>query len=344
VSIHPRTVEQDLRHFTDRGLLTDRDAAQMLEMFDDTFPFTEAMDWAESVHVHVTVDDVEAVPDQETLGGLAAEATGNEAERKFAFASGLHVVFAGLPTAQDELIPGAEVRPKPYVDHFGVDLREDSDITRSVFKRIPEAARRSLWRHVFQDGPIRCCHVEMGPKHWVYPPEGVAGGRRPIEFAFGELTASEEFLGCDYRPIDPAHPLAGQAAKTCGYTADAEAGTAVRPAKVHVFEECSCNTAPSRALLGVLQDRYGDDVDVRSFDLAQPGGLVPLPPELFRELQSGDFGALPALVVDGKVRTLGWLPDPTEAVRLIESPEAQAAPRRRPAADATTCCTDGSCC
>jgi hypothetical protein len=302
VSIHPRTVEQDLRHFTDRGLLTDRDAAQMLEMFDDTFPFTEAMDWAESVHVHVTVDDVEAVPDQETLGGLAAEATGNEAERKFAFASGLHVVFAGLPTAQDELIPGAEVRPKPYVDHFGVDLREDSDITRSVFKRIPEAARRSLWRHVFQDGPIRCCHVEMGPKHWVYPPEGVAGGRRPIEFAFGELTASEEFLGC------------------------------------------SCNTAPSRALLGVLQDRYGDDVDVRSFDLAQPGGLVPLPPELFRELQSGDFGALPALVVDGKVRTLGWLPDPTEAVRLIESPEAQAAPRRRPAADATTCCTDGSCC
>lgn len=345
MTIESSTVQHDLLLCTQRGLLADHEAAQVLEMLSGAFPFTEAMGYAESVHVHVTVDDVEAVPDQGVLAG-AAEATGNEVECKFAFASGLNVVFASQPTAQDEVIPGAETRPKPYVDHLGVDLRDVNEVTNAVFARIPEVAQTGGWRHVYQDGPIRCCHVEMGPKHWVYPPEGAAGTRRPIEFAFGDLKASEEYLGCDYRPIDPAHPLAALAAGVVGRDAGAAAVSSVRPQKIYVFEECSCNTSPSNGLLELLRCRYGDQVDVRAFDLGKPEGLVPLPPALFRELQTTGFGVLPALVVNGAVRTLGWLPELADAVRLIEAPEPGQAPRRRPAtvSPSSSCCADGSCC
>lgn len=48
-------------------------------------------------------------------------------------------------------------------------------------------------------------------KPWVYPPEGPGGPPRPIEVAFGELGEPEVYLGCDHRPIDPAHPLAARA-------------------------------------------------------------------------------------------------------------------------------------
>jgi hypothetical protein len=35
--------------------------------------------------------------------------------------------------------------------------------------------------------------------------------RRPVEFAFGELEEAEVYMGCDNRPIKPAHLLAALA-------------------------------------------------------------------------------------------------------------------------------------
>jgi hypothetical protein len=95
------------------------------------------------------------------------------------------------------------------VDHLGVDLRDESPATRALFDSIPQRAAEVGWRHVHQAAPLYCCYTACGEKHWVYPPEGAAGGRRPIEFAFGSLRQFETNMGCDYRPIDPAHPLAG---------------------------------------------------------------------------------------------------------------------------------------
>jgi alkylhydroperoxidase/carboxymuconolactone decarboxylase family protein len=46
----------------------------------------------------------------------------------------------------------------------------------------------------------------------VYPNVDAARQRRPIEFAFGELVVHDSKMGCDLRPIDPAHPRAAEAA------------------------------------------------------------------------------------------------------------------------------------
>ncbi|MDG4771684.1 arsenic metallochaperone ArsD family protein [Solwaraspora sp. WMMD792] len=345
------TVQNDLRLFTEAGLLAAQEAEQVLEVISDAFPFAQAMDNAESIHVHVNADDVANLPVGQRLADACQETSNSAQERKFSFPSGLNVIFASEPTAQDEFIPGAAPPVKPYVDHLGVDLREENAATQRIFDAIPDAASSAGWRHVYQAGPVRCCHTMMGPKHWVYPPEGAQGSRRPIEFAFGDLHSSDEYLGCDYRPIDPAHPLAAKAGELladCGPSA-APAVTAVAtrpvstPVKIYVFEECSCNTTPSQPLLDVLQERY-PSADIKAFDMAKPTGMVPLPPALFLALQTEGSRCLPALVVDGKVRTQGWLPTPDAAAELIDDPDHASAPLRRPASAADACCTTDACC
>lgn len=332
MSFHLPTIERDLRLFTAHGLLTEHEAAQVQEMVADDFAFAAAMGTADSIHVHVNAEYVVGLPGEEVLRAACREAHGDDRERKFIFDSGLNVIFAVDPTAQDEFIAGAVTRQKPYVDHVGIDLRDESDATREIFDAIPAAAAKAGWRHVAQAGPVRCCHTEMGPKHWVYPPDGPHGNRRPIEFAFGELKQSDVYLGCDYRPIDPAHPLAIQAV-IAGSPVQI-AGSPVQPAKVYVFEECSCNVSPSEGLVAALSTRY-PNADVRAFDMAKPEGLLPLPPALFLSIESRGSAALPALVVDGQVRTQGWLPTPNDAPAIVEQPGTVTKPD---ACCATDCC------
>jgi hypothetical protein len=343
MSFELSAIDRDLRLFTSRGLLTDAEAAQVREVVRDDFPFAEAMNSAESLHVHVSADEQAGLPSSEEIAAACREATGDDRERKFVFTSGLNVIFALDATAQDEFVEGAPPRAKPYVDHLGVDLRDEADETKLIFDSIPTAAGRAGWRHVAQEGPVRCCHVEMGPKHWVYPPEGVAGTRRPIEFAFGELKMSDEYLGCDYRPIDPAHPLASMVTMA-GSPVNASAATrpAVTPSKIYVFEECSCNVSPSTGLLDLLRERF-PNADIRAFDMAKPEGLLPLPPALFLALEEHGSASLPALVVDGQVRTEGWLPEPSLAVMVVEHPETLSSATSKPAA-ASCCAPDSSTC
>lgn len=335
-------VLRDLEEFLDRGLLTQKEAGQARDIVGAAFPFAEAVALAESVHVHVNVDDVSTLDSQTDLASLAQETSGTPVERKFVFASGLNVIFASEATAQDELVPGAVTQPRPYVDHFGVDLRDETEKTELVFTRIPQAAATAGWRYRGQDGPIRCCYTEMGPKHWVYPPENLSSAGRPIEFAFGDLTASAEHLGCDYRPMDPAHPLAGlgeQAAAAANQT------PAVNPSKIYCFEERTCNTSPSRPLVEFLSQRYGAvGAEVRSFDVGKPEGLLPLPPALFMALEQRGFGVLPALVVDGQLKSTGSLPSLMDVVDLIENPGAVHTGANPGAVSEACCSTDGSCC
>jgi hypothetical protein len=342
-------IQHDLSLFTERGVLADHEAAQVLEVAGGAFPFARTLNNAESIHVHVNADVVMDLPDESQLLKACREVVGGERERKFCFASGLNVVLSIDPTAQDEFITGAVTQSKPYVDHLGVDLREQSSETQAIFHAIPAMAAQAGWRHVYQGGPVRCCHAEMGPKHWVYPPEGVTGTRRPIEFAFGELKASDAYLGCDYRPIDPGHPLAALAASVppCDPADHPQTGirehSGAAPAKIYVFEERCCNTSPSLALLTFLRGRY-DSSEIRVFDMAKPDGLVPLPPALFVALEADGSRCLPALVVDGSVRSQGWLPTPEQAVGLIENPDDTTSPATRPTGSDVCCSAESDCC
>lgn len=212
--IEPAAVNATLRFFARLGLLTGAEIDEVQAMLAADFPFADAIRSAESVHVHVKVHDTAALPHAEIqAAGTHPEST-TEGFVKYPFDTGVNLIFSSIPISEDDMLTGEPELPPAVMDHKGVDLRQETPEVRAVFDGVPGLAAERGWRHKGQGGggtPVYCCHTEVDEKHWVYPNEGDAGQRRPIEFAFGELKIHDSKMGCDLRPIDPAHPRAAEA-------------------------------------------------------------------------------------------------------------------------------------
>jgi alkylhydroperoxidase/carboxymuconolactone decarboxylase family protein len=135
----------------------------------------------------------------------------------------------------------------------------------AIFDAVPALAAAKGWGHREQGGsgtPVYCCHTEVQAKHWVYPNDG-SRQSRPIEFAYGALVIHDAKMGCDLRPIDPAHPQAAaarEALAACAAShATAEDGTAngqstyYRPADLAHFKDMGNFAA---ALMDKFWDYY----------------------------------------------------------------------------------------
>ncbi|HVV88539.1 MAG TPA: metallophosphoesterase [Kofleriaceae bacterium] len=197
------------------GLIAPEEGGQLTALFEPDFPFFAALRHADSLHVHIKVDDVDALPHAALRAFGSAPENARPGYIKYPFASGLNLIFSSVPIADDDLLAD-DVRgptpPKPFVDHLGVDLRRTTGLVRAAFDDLPALARRAGWASRPQGGagrPVFCCHVEVAEKLWVYPPAEGSRWTRPIELAYGPLVVKGEMLGCDLRPIDPRHPAAG---------------------------------------------------------------------------------------------------------------------------------------
>lgn len=214
VRLDPAAIGETLRFFSDLGFLTASEIEEVEAMLATDFPFADAVTSAESVHVHVKVHDTEQLPhDQIVAAGTRPEST-TDGFVKYPFATGVNLIFSSIPISEDDMLTGEPELPPAVMDHKGVDLRQEVPAVRAVFDSVPGLAAERGWRHKGQGGggtPVYCCHTEVEEKHWVYPNDGDAGQRRPIEFAFGELKIHDSKMGCDLRPIDPAHPRADEA-------------------------------------------------------------------------------------------------------------------------------------
>ncbi|MFE7135253.1 hypothetical protein ACFVIM_30785 [Streptomyces sp. NPDC057638] len=210
------TVDDVLGGIERLGLIDARERTEILSLLDSGFAFASAIQHSDSVHAHVKVEDVDALPHQELTALGHRPENAEPGYIKYATDAGVHFIFSSIPVAQDDSIPGAVTLATPFLDHVGVDMRDESDTTRRVYDAVVDRAGELGWREVTQAGPVHCCHTQVQGKHWVYPPDDWPGWRRPIEFAFGGLSVFEETMGCDLRPIDPGHALAPARGPACG--------------------------------------------------------------------------------------------------------------------------------
>jgi diadenosine tetraphosphatase ApaH/serine/threonine PP2A family protein phosphatase len=209
-----------LREFHAIGLVSEAEIDEALSLLDPAFPFFSAMRLADSVHLHVKVDDTADLPTPRILAlGTTAE-NARPGYIKYPFPGGINLIFSSIPVAEEDQLTedereNARQRTKPFVDHYGIDLRREMGIVRAVFEDTSSVARRAGWPVKFQGGGGRrvfCCHSMVAEKCWVYPPAEGSRWTRPFEFAYGPLEISQEMNGCDLRPIDPRHLAAGNMA------------------------------------------------------------------------------------------------------------------------------------
>jgi diadenosine tetraphosphatase ApaH/serine/threonine PP2A family protein phosphatase len=208
--LDPSEWRRILREFRALGLVSDTEIEEALSLLDPAFPFFAGIRVADTVHLHVKVDDVDDLP----FSRIASLGTNPENARpgyiKYPFQGGINLIFSSIPIAEEDQL--SDPRPsKPFVDHFGIDLRRETGLVRALFEDTPAIARRTGWPSKSQGGGGRqvfCCHSMVAEKYWVYPPSEGSRWTRPLEFAYGPLQISQEMNGCDLRPIDPRHPAA----------------------------------------------------------------------------------------------------------------------------------------
>jgi hypothetical protein len=220
-------IDEVLRSVLDLGLLSETERQELLFALTPEFPFADAVKMTESVHAHVKVTDTDLLPEQKLRALGYRPENGRPGYIRYSTDAKINLIFSSIPIADDDRITGAVTLAKPFMDHVGIDMRDESAPSRAMFDSIPGRASELGWREVTQAGPVHCCHTEVASKHWTYPPAG-AGWRRPVEFAFGTLKVFTDEMGCDLRPIDPGHPLAGGPAPSCGGAASAKSA-AVKP-------------------------------------------------------------------------------------------------------------------
>ncbi len=219
--LQPAAWRTTLAEFRQMGLINDREIEETLALLDPAFPFFAALRVADSIHLHIKVDQVDDLP----FDRIYALGTRAENDRpgyvKFPFPGGINMIFSSIPVSEEEQLLETAAPPKPFVDHYGIDLRRETGLVRAIFEDTPAVARRAGWPTKSQGGSGRkvfCCHSTVAEKYWVYPPNEGARWTRPLEFAYGPLQISQEMNGCDLRPIDPHHPEAGMLA-ACAATA-----------------------------------------------------------------------------------------------------------------------------
>jgi len=206
-----------VRRIQEAGFLSAEEVEEIRTTFLSCFAFADAMQIADSIHVNVKVDDVAAVPAE--LTEEAARENEKEGYVKYAYPNGVNFILSSIDISQDDLLEArnGHRRPRPFLDHLGIDLRRTAPEVKNLFNALPYLASKQGWPYVSQGGDgqaVFCCHVQVDAKHWVFP----RGGRKiPLEFAFGPLVLNETMSGCDLRPADPqTNPEAASLSSCCG--------------------------------------------------------------------------------------------------------------------------------
>jgi len=212
-------VSSTMEWLHEAGLLSTAEQQIAACMFEPSFEFAAAMLLADSIHLHIRVDDTDALPVDEFLAHGAEFDHGQPGYVKYRFPDGVNAIFSSIPVAQDNLAETDENRrPRPHLDHLGIDLRRENDFVKSGFDQLPARADALGWGHIPQGGkgrPVYCCHIEVAAKHWIYPTEDAVVRGIPLEFAYGPLKSNGAKAGCDLRPSAPVIHLAASVKAGC---------------------------------------------------------------------------------------------------------------------------------
>lgn len=257
MNIRADSVRHTLDFFRDLDLLPAAEVERILWLFSADFPFRAQLEAADSIHAHIKVADTARLSRDAILNAGGRPESEQAGYVKYVFPAGINMIFSSIPVAEDDRLPGATPATRPFLDHAGVDIRRETRDSRQRFDAVADAAERTGWRHVAQGGAgkaVYCCHTEVGEKHWVYPPAALRAWRRPLEFAFGPLVVHAGKMGCDLRPIDPAHPRANDAS-CCAST-----GADVDDVQAHGAIKVPCCADPSSAECLEASSRVDDAI------------------------------------------------------------------------------------
>ena len=184
--------QQTLEQFRALGLVSEAEIEEALSLLDPAFPFFAAMRMADSVHLHVKVDDVDDLPFSKILA-LGTQRRERSARLCEVSVPGRH---------QPDLLLHSDRGRRSVVRSAAAETVRRSFRNRSAPRDGHRAralrghagrgpARRLACKSQGGGGrPVFCCHSMVAEKYWVYPPPEGSRWTRPLEFAYGPLRSA----------------------------------------------------------------------------------------------------------------------------------------------------------
>lgn len=170
---------------------------------------------AETIHLHMKLDDTDRLPVPALEAAGAVLDHGRSGFMKYRMPGRVNAIFSHIAVSADDLREcDVNRRPRPFLDHIGIDVRCVDEGSRAAFQALPAAVMARGWAYVPQGGGgrgVRCCHTVVDEKLWLF---AATKAVRPIEIAFGPLREGVGAPGCDLRPSHPARPSPSDAC--CG--------------------------------------------------------------------------------------------------------------------------------
>jgi hypothetical protein len=189
------------------GLLADHEREAVYRLGAPESPYTDEVELAETLHLHIKVDDTHQLPIHRFFEAGARLDHQKDGFVKYRFPGDINAIFSHIQVSQEELLETEDDRrPRPFLDHIGIDLRDETPAVRQAFDALPDLAHSlnvGLASQGGPDRPVYCCHVEVAEKHWLYPPDVNGHPGIPLEFAYGALKVNPDKSGCDLRPANP---------------------------------------------------------------------------------------------------------------------------------------------
>ena len=203
------------------GLLKAEEVEEVKNTMLPCHAFADAVRLAETMHLNIKVEDIHCIPADFLAERQAREENAKEGYTKWVFPGGVNVILSAINISQDDLFEAKSgaTRSRPFLDHVGIDLREEKQEVRNLFDAIPYLATRQGWAYASQGAPgkpVFCCHIQVAAKHWAYPRNTKTGVSIPLEFAYGPLVINQHSSGCDLRPADPKNIPEGEPVSHCG--------------------------------------------------------------------------------------------------------------------------------
>src|SRR5258708_17430955 len=205
--IEKTAAAQIMEDIAQLGLLSKDEISYVTTALQPCHAFADGVALADSLHLNIKVDDIAALPEEFAYSRGATKENAKEGYVKYAFPGNINVILSAINISQDDLIEAklGTKKPKPFLDHIGIDLRQQTEPVHHFFDAIPYLASKAGWPTASQGGGGRavfCCHVQVSAKHWVYPRGSQTGLSIPLQFPYAPLVISEPPPGCDLRPAD----------------------------------------------------------------------------------------------------------------------------------------------
>jgi len=104
--LDPTAFATTLEFFTSLDLVTEAEVSEVLAMFAPDFPYAQAIALADSVHAHVKVPDVDALPHDRIRACGVTATSETDGYIKYRFPGGINMIFSPIPISEDDMLPG----------------------------------------------------------------------------------------------------------------------------------------------------------------------------------------------------------------------------------------------